>query len=383
MKAVNKPLWKFFKIRNYSKRIQTFVLKDNTHRIRIIALVGALVNIGVTVASLMNSYYRPIFLKNEVYFRILWIVLSGFYLFVSKRKYYEKYKAVFSIINMVTLAGCLMLAAFISAMPFADHSYLIVFYTNMLLIGTLLYLSNIEMCLVAAPSLVIISALFIMYPQSVIHQESNYINIISVTFFSFIMAYVNYSAKRNQFNAIKIIEDQHKELYKRSTIDELTGLSNRRSINETLQSVMKESREFNSSLGLLMIDVDYFKLFNDFYGHLKGDLCLATIASVLKEIAEVENGFVGRFGGEEFLVVIQNKSQIELIQLGERICEGIRGLALPHEQSPLNIVTLSVGITIKLEFQNLTSTELIDNADRALYKAKANGRNRVEVVEMV
>lgn len=379
MKNKSKAPLNHTKLNNFNEEVQQFVLKENIHRIRIIALVGAIVNIGVTLASLIDSHYGPIFLQSEIYFRLLWIGLSGFYVLVSSKKNFEKYKVVFNHINLMTLAGCLSFAAFISAMPFADHSYLIVFYTCMLLIGTLLYLSNLEMCVITIPSLLIISAIFIIYPESVMHQQSNYINILSVTFFSMIMAYVNYNAKKSQFSAMKIIEAQHQELYALSTIDELTGLSNRRSINQTLDRVIKEAKEFNKPFGVLMIDIDYFKHFNDFYGHLHGDVCLIEVTNVLKRTCESENGFAGRFGGEEFLVILPNKSEQEIVQFAEHICSEVKSLALTHAKSPFGMVTVSVGVSMRTDFANDLSSELIERADKALYRAKAKGRNQVEI----
>jgi diguanylate cyclase (GGDEF)-like protein len=379
MITINGLLKRCIEMSNNGTEIQTNVLEENRYRLRWIASVGALVNTGVTIASLLDSYYGPQFIQCEIYIRLLWIALSGLFLIGSSKKNLHFHKAIFSKFMTITITASLAFSALVSFMPFADHSYLIVFYANLLLIGTLIYLSDVETAIVILPSLLIIGVLYILYPESIVHQQSNLINVVSITFFAAVMAHMNYNSKKKHCEAMKIIHSQHEELHRLSSLDELTGLANRRSINETLERLIKESDERKCLFAVLMIDIDYFKHYNDCYGHLQGDDCLVKVANALETITDAEHGFIGRFGGEEFLVFLPFQDETKVNQFAESICSAISSLNMTHNSSPFGIITVSVGVCVDSSRTDTNKIDLIERADQALYRAKFEGRNRVIV----
>lgn len=153
--------------------------------------------------------------------------------------------------------------------------------------------------------------------------------------------------------------------------DALTGTANRRALNAYLAEIWQQ----NTPLSLMMIDVDYFKRYNDRYGHQAGDECLSSVAQVLKMAVRAEDDLVARYGGEEFVVALPRVPLVHATAIAERIQQKIREAALPHEASEVaSVVTVSIGIvdsdgTVPME-------TLIARADSALYQAKNKGRNQ-------
>lgn len=160
--------------------------------------------------------------------------------------------------------------------------------------------------------------------------------------------------------------------------DELTQINNRKAIKDfyetRLDSLVREGLSFSVSI----IDIDYFKLYNDHYGHLEGDIVIKDIASILKSHSDNENVFVARFGGEEFLIITINKTSDEVNSLIEILHTDLKNEAISHEKSQVSdIVTMSIGIYYLPQVSaGMKLTELIQLADKNLYEAKESGRNR-------
>lgn len=171
----------------------------------------------------------------------------------------------------------------------------------------------------------------------------------------------------------------HKDLQYKAYSDELTGLANRRKINEYLKA-LKLPLEGHKH-GILIMDIDYFKAVNDNEGHLFGDRCLMRVARVLKEWAIEESLFVGRFGGEEFLAVIQNTNREQMLEISEKLRSRIEEENIVYHTADAEVMKLTVSIGCALaaasRYDELTSW--IDYADQSLYQAKSKGRNRIEI----
>jgi diguanylate cyclase (GGDEF)-like protein len=162
-----------------------------------------------------------------------------------------------------------------------------------------------------------------------------------------------------------------------ASIDMLSGVANRRGFQSRLDFEWMKARQYDSELSLLMIDVDHFKLFNDTYGHPEGDACLSRVGETLAGIASETMGFAGRYGGEEFCLLLPNTDIKRALEIGEIVRAAIQNLALPHATSSYQAVTVSVGVACTRPNDALGSCELIEAADAALYIAKHRGRNTV------
>ncbi|XQW86718.1 diguanylate cyclase domain-containing protein [Thalassotalea piscium] len=162
-----------------------------------------------------------------------------------------------------------------------------------------------------------------------------------------------------------------------ATHDELTGLMNRRGFNEFIESAWRLACFSDSKLAIIMIDIDFFKPFNDTYGHIAGDKCLQKVASELKRKLSRTGDGIARIGGEEFVVVMQNTSKQAVKRITETLRLGIEALQIPHQESTVSkFVTISAGAAIKdISSEIINVNELMEIADSRLYEAKNNGRN--------
>ena len=162
-----------------------------------------------------------------------------------------------------------------------------------------------------------------------------------------------------------------------ASIDMLSGLANRRGFQSRLDFEWIKAQQHGGALSLLMIDVDHFKLFNDSYGHPEGDVCLARLGETLAGIAAETMGFAGRYGGEEFCLLVPNIDSLRALEIGETVRAAVQELAMPHCTSHYQTVTVSVGVACAKPNERQQPGDLIEAADAALYAAKHRGRNAV------
>jgi diguanylate cyclase (GGDEF)-like protein len=160
-------------------------------------------------------------------------------------------------------------------------------------------------------------------------------------------------------------------------LDGLTGIHNRRAFDERIALESRRHRRTPGSLGLVMIDIDYFKAYNDFYGHQAGDACLREVAKLIDANARRPGELAARIGGEEFAVIIPNCTPDEVLRYGEFLSEQVFNLALPHEVSAFGVVSISVGVAAGEPMSEDSDQQLLASAEAALVRAKMGGRNRV------
>lgn len=171
----------------------------------------------------------------------------------------------------------------------------------------------------------------------------------------------------------------NEDLDRVSRSDMLTGVANRRHVDEFLAQVWERARMDGTEVSVMMIDVDHFKAYNDRYGHPEGDACLRDVATTLKRRLRRPTDLVGRFGGEEFIAVLTDTPLSTAQAAAERVRKGVEGLNRLHSASSTHaIVTVSVGVAcMRPSAPHATPAQLISAADEALYQAKHLGRNRV------
>ncbi|HYX13543.1 MAG TPA: diguanylate cyclase [Nostoc sp.] len=177
------------------------------------------------------------------------------------------------------------------------------------------------------------------------------------------------------------LEAANEELQRLSTIattDFLTQVANRRRFEEYLDIEWRRMTRSQQPLSLILVDVDFFKSYNDTYGHLMGDRCLSKIAKAIKDVVQRPANLVARYGGEEFAVILSNTDIFGAAHIAEKICFAVRKLAIPHKNSQVSsYVTVSAGLATVIPIFNFNFQNIIVAADKALYQAKAAGRDRV------
>ncbi len=178
---------------------------------------------------------------------------------------------------------------------------------------------------------------------------------------------------------VMIKERADERIRELATHDPLTGLANRRLLDETLLDEWARASRSGLPLALVMVDVDWFKKFNDLYGHQAGDRCLAAVAGILLSTARRAGDLAARYGGEEFLLVLPNTSALAAETLARQICRLVEALNIAHVQSSAHRLTVSAGVAA-LEGRGYKDVDdLLGAVDTALYRAKEGGRNQVQV----
>lgn len=167
-----------------------------------------------------------------------------------------------------------------------------------------------------------------------------------------------------------------------SETDPLTGLLNRRALNKVMEEEFNKAKEHKYPLSVVMCDIDWFKQYNDTYGHQKGDEVLKKVAEVLKKNLRKGWDYAARYGGEEFVIILPNTDKHGAERVVKRIANELEIIGIPHDSSPQKRVTLSFGIATMYPKSSFKSwQELVKKADEALYDAKASGRNTIKVAE--
>ena len=167
------------------------------------------------------------------------------------------------------------------------------------------------------------------------------------------------------------------KLFDEANIDSLTGLYNRRYFDQNFKKEWRLASRNQQSISLLMIDIDYFKNYNDRYGHQMGDKCLIEVAEILAAALSRPADFVARYGGEEFIIVLPYTDAAGAEVVARLIHKLLGERKIPHEKSLVeNQLTVSIGVAALIPGSDLSSSNLLEEADMALYQAKKSGRNR-------
>jgi diguanylate cyclase (GGDEF)-like protein len=178
------------------------------------------------------------------------------------------------------------------------------------------------------------------------------------------------------------LERANSQLSRLSTTDGLTGVANRRMFDRTLVQEWQRSMRSQQPVSLLMIDIDYFKRYNDHYGHLAGDACLRQVAEVLQACAQRSGELVARYGGEEFALLLPGADEPSARVVAQRCMDQLRQAQIPHAASPVSSwLTLSIGIATLVALPDQPSDLLVKTADDVLYRMKKSGRARFETNE--
>ncbi|RZI81768.1 MAG: diguanylate cyclase [Rubrivivax sp.] len=233
-----------------------------------------------------------------------------------------------------------------------------------------------------------LAAMLLLKPAGALHTlvfNDSILMIVNNTVFSLILAYTLEHGARKEWLLSHIERLQRQalvsatqRLHELSTQDPLTGISNRRQFEDDFERIWTQGLQEHWPVALLIIDVDFFKRYNDAYGHPAGDRCLQQVAAVLSQTGQDCKGFTARVGGEEFCMLLPGATADTALQVGERVCTAMRKASVEHSHSKVaDHVTVSVGVASLLPAQSTDRRVLLAAADDALYQAKMAGRNRV------
>ncbi|CDZ30737.1 GGDEF and EAL domain-containing protein [Neorhizobium galegae] len=270
-------------------------------------------------------------------------------------------------------------------------SYYMVFGAIFMMSVNLFFSFRFPVALAASATnmLIFIVALYLFAPMLLLHKLILGAFCISCFIFT---SYVNLQLNRERYkvflNALEAslqqaaADERGKALLQLSNTDSLTGLENRRAIDQRLRDYWERWQDHRVPFAVLLIDVDYFKHYNDCYGHQEGDRCLVAVSHLLQSVASSFGSIIGRYGGEEFIVIAPMQDSERATELAEAMCVGVRALAWPHEhrRDGTSVITVSVGVSYTRD-QTKQVDKVIHEADRALYAAKATGRDTLVVFD--
>lgn len=194
-------------------------------------------------------------------------------------------------------------------------------------------------------------------------------------------AFSNLRSMQEQLEKMNIeLARSNRELQRLSSLDGLTSLANRRQFDTTLEVEWQRAIHSGMPLSLIFADIDFFKRFNDHYGHQCGDDCLQKVAAALQKIVHRPADLVSRYGGEEFVMILPETTDEGALAVAEKVLATVTALGIPHANSEAaDHVTLSMGVATLCPRQDSSPQELIEAADKMLYRAKERGRNCIEV----
>jgi diguanylate cyclase (GGDEF)-like protein len=362
------------------EQFDQFQLKNSISRIRIL---GALfVCAKISIIALFSKTNK--ILGDGIVIGVLDYTLLASFIFYNLSVYYyshknKNYRQLWAICylsvffySIITLLGMVSTETYANApaivLPLLFFAVLLPDFNPKIFISFLVFLY--------------ITVAFILIYYSELNNDflENRMFIFNMFIIVAVTKFALYNNKVHTYTYISKINELNKKLEALSTTDELTKLNNRRSFLEYMEITWKQSHRLNLPLTVLMIDIDYFKKYNDSLGHLEGDKALIAIAQCMKNHVKRETDFIARFGGEEFVCLLPFVAKDEAVNFAITLVESVENIKIPHPMSEHSkYVTISAGMASIVPNNNNSYTQLLDEADKALYTAKASGRNRVVV----
>jgi|Deesub1362B_J571_1020462.scaffolds.fasta_scaffold00010_134 diguanylate cyclase (GGDEF)-like protein len=370
------------------KEFIDFYLKRNLTQLRRSVIIGwALYSVfGILDRVIYSEFIKEFWL---IRYAILSPLAIGFYIYLRLNKkpsdiFIQSFYSLIIFIAGLGLITMLVITSEDKTQPYFEGIMLTIFYAY-IFTGLRFYFATasalaITLCYFLALSY----SLYLPVPL----QINNTFGLLAANMVGIFGSYSMESYIRRDFLQSRQLESERSKLKKenveltiQSRIDPLTNLLNRRAFEETLANEIKRAERHEYPLSLLILDIDNFKLYNDIYGHLKGDECLKKVASVLLKYARRAGDTVARYGGEEFVILLPGTSINVTEDIAERIRQEIELMKILHiGNPPINVVSVSIGGISLIPSKELKEDDIIRAADEAMYTAKRDGKNRVVIV---
>jgi len=322
-------------------------------------------------------------------YHYIWIIRAVVVLFLSmvfvytfNKNYVDKIQTIAFMQIFIVGGGLILMFLFPE-----ENSYKYVFIANYVLIPTGMFVMTglkFKNTLLAAIVLTLIIYIIVITQFDILGTAYYIFLFTSVTVISIGGAYFTELYRRKLFLKemytsvlLKELKEANDKFALLSVTDELTQVKNRRSFNEIIKREIRRARRDKTQIAFIMVDIDFFKLYNDSYGHLKGDEALVKVAQAIENTFGRSHDFVFRLGGEEFGVLLCDTNRRDSEKLALKMCSKIRELKLEHKASNINdFVTVSAGVCCRTVDSEIDENIFMKNADDALYAAKEAGRNR-------
>lgn len=362
---------------------QDYTQRYHSHMI-IAGLLGVLAILGCGV---IDPFWMPAQAEKMWLIRALTVIPVLAILGLSKTPLAMKYMQPLVAFCACLFVVCVTALSLTALEPF-NYFYISSITMVMLVVFVLSRLQFFWGCLSAVIMLSIINVSYVVFGQADIKMIT-VINFVtgSSAIFSLVGTFLVERSLRQNYLQSRLLAFENNDLGEANlrlqyltAIDGLTQIANRRSLDMSLSTEWQRAMRKQEPLGVIMIDVDHFKLYNDTYGHQAGDECLREVAGALKDFARRPGDLAARYGGEEFVLILTNATASQTRIVAERVRDSILALGIPNQRSSHGNVTASFGVASMIPATHATGPEvLLLAADQALYRAKKSGRNRVAV----
>lgn len=384
------------------------IAKENIHRGRLFAKIIITIEIMLSVIDIASSIsnVHSSFHFGFYFFMYMTMIMLNFIFLLFAKKYDKEKEPNVRFYEVALITYMTLFTVWGSIVTLADqrlYGQVMVFVINIISGSVIFYFTKKQLFIPYSISSILLFVGLPFFQSSTNVLIGHYINLIVLLCLSWgasRILYLTYCSnfkskilleqtnqrleeemKENQLIYLQL-EEANKELQNLTLTDELTRIPNRRAFFQFIKYMLNHPSKQDSIVSLIMMDIDYFKLYNDHYGHAKGDKVIKSVAHQMNTAVRNPLDFAARLGGEEFALVSFYKNENEIKQLAETIRNQVLEMKIPHKDSFNNqYVTISIGTATHTICQNKDFDELMRLADEALYAAKANGRNCVKSME--
>lgn len=358
-------------------------LKDNISRLKLAGLAFLLIEITMFIWLILKGAMDPdntpdkllLTLYATIIIFLVFFLLALLYLGKKVKIQNMTFMRLFIISGMMlVMLWSVFLVLFEHSNGFLPSAYILILMS----VAVIPYLSFWEVAVTMIPSQSLITIYMITSPA---FTSSTLENVLfdswSFCAIAILISSLFYTFRISSFRKDIRLMEQNDLLKQHSEIDALTGIYNRRKMDEALQEEWQRSSRSKKALSFLLIDLDYFKRYNDTYGHIEGDLCLRKTASIMNKTLKRSTDAIFRYGGEEFAVILPFTSLDAACIVGEKLLKNIEKARIEHKHSSTGYLTMSIGISSAIGSHERSCETLCLEADKALYAAKKSGRNKV------
>lgn len=381
---------------SYKAEFTESVNKTNITRAKITAAAFIFMEAMMLAVSFgirgKDFFEKPYIYYGAMYAFLLMAMIVFLFVFIGQGKDIARHRKGIAVSGVFFVGIILSWCAGISLLDQLSSGQIIIYMAAIISVAVAPIYEPVILLLVYAA----VHALFVFllphFDPSGRIPFGNFINSTTILVISWVISYMRYKKQVEDFSNRKIILDKSKELErinrkleaanlkleKLSQIDGLTGVYNRFVFDRTLKAEWDRCRRRFTSLSLIMVDIDFFKTFNDNYGHQAGDDCIRQVAETLLSCAKRSSDIVARYGGEEFAVIFPYMEKEHVLVLAEQMRKMVAELAIAHEYSSVSeYVTISLGVATVVPSGGSSVEEFIRAADKALYEAKQRRNNIV------
>lgn len=328
---------------------------------------------------------------NKMYFTMYAALFGATLLFfivqVASRNKFAKHLRLTSRAELAYVALFAFWCTGITILDQRSNDNIYVFLLGMLTVAMLIYLKPWKAVALFSVNQVLLFSFFTTFQPQPADNFGSYLNTSIISLMSICISVARYQGRLEDYRKQQVIalqnrkiSDINRQLRALALTDELSGLYNRRYLDRMLSHKWKDCVRNSESLSVVMLDIDDFKKYNDRYGHQAGDRCIMAIAEKIKLCFGQYSDFLLRYGGEEFTIVLSGMDTAQVLALVREFCCCVEQLNIPHEDSiHASHITVSAGIFHGVPTPETQAHDFIANADRALYRAKKNGKNCAEI----